>query len=414
MKFLILSLFMASLLNPTYLFAIEDNHSETTHEKHDEDKRHDEHNEDDGHESHDEHEESKLEFSKAQLKEFSIELAQVSSGMIHKTLELRGEIVVEPQRLHHVSPQVSGIVRKVYKQLGDSIKKGDLLATLSSQDLTNAKARLITANSLLNLANTTLKREQSLYQQQITAKRDYLAAQQAHAEMSAKYQAEKQRLLVLGLNQQAIRSILTRTDKNRGLYQLYAPANGIIIKQHLAQGEIFKGNTNSFTLADLSKVWVNLTVYQKDLPDIYTGQTVWITSRFKEKGKAIIAKGVINWLSPILDEATRSATARVSIDNPKGYWRPGLFVNAEVTIEKVQVNTIVPQSALQTLEGKTVVFVQHADGEFEPQTVKIGRKDSQQVEILEGLSMGQTYVSKNSFVLKAQSQKGEFSEGHSH
>lgn len=401
MKFLIVSFFISCLFASTYLFAKEEAHTETSHEKHEE------------HKEGEEDEEDKLEFSTAQLKEFSIELAQVSAGMIHKTLALTGEVVVDPQRLHHVSPQVSGIVRKVYKHLGERVKKGDLLATIASRELANAKAQLIAAKSLLNLANTTLKRERSLYQQQITAKRDYLVAQQAQAEMSAKYQAEKQNLLALGLSKQEITAVLSKTDKNTGLYQLRAPQNGIIIKQHLTQGEIFNGQENSFAIADLSKVWVNLTVYQKDLALIQQGQTVWITSLFKVNNNAVTATGKINWISPVLDEETRSATARVIINN-NGSWRPGLFVNGIVTVEKENASMVIPQSALQTVEGKTLVFVQHGAGKFEPQVVKIGRKDPQNVEILQGLSLGQTYVSKNAFVLKAQLQKGEFSEGHSH
>jgi len=390
---------MACLFNSSYLIAKEESHAETTHDEH---------------EGHDEHEEGKLEFSNAQLKEFAITLGQASSGVIHKTLDLAGEVLVDPQRLHHVSPQISGIVRKVFKHLGDTVKKGDLLATIASRDLADAKARLLTASSLLNLANATLKRERHLYQQQITAKRDYLVAQQAQAEISAKYQAEKQNLLALGLSQQAITAVLNRRDKKTGLYQLHAPANGIIIKQHLAQGEFFDRSATSFTIADLSKVWVNLTVYQKDLPVIQQGQEVWVSSRFNSKDKPLTTTGKVDWISPILDEQTRSAILRVRINNSRGYWRPGLFVNAKVTLEKVQAPIVIPESALQTIDNKTVVFVRHEDGDFEPQAVTIGRKDALQVEIVDGLQLGQTYVSQNAFTLKAQLQKGEFDTGHHH
>ena len=124
--------------------------------------------------------------------------------------------------------------------------------------------------------------------------------------------------------------------------------------------------------------------------------------------------GRISWLSPVFDEKTRSAIARVVIDNTDGQWRPGLFVNAKVAIEKKQAEIVIPLSALQTVEGKTIVFVRHEDGGFEPQAVQTGRRDFQQVEIIHGLKQGQTYVSQNAFSLKAQLQKSEFGEGHSH
>ena len=128
----------------------------------------------------------------------------------------------------------------------------------------------------------------------------------------------------------------------------------------------------------------------------------------------ILATGIINWISPTLDEKTRSATARVVIDNPDGRWRPGLFVSGQVSVAENKADVVIPLSALQTLERETIVFVQHEEGDFEPQAVQTGRRDHQNVEILDGLKPGQTYVSQNAFALKAQLQKGEFGEGHSH
>ena len=115
-----------------------------------------------------------------------------------------------------------------------------------------------------------------------------------------------------------------------------------------------------------------------------------------------------------MDEKTRSASARVVIDNSNGLWRPGLFVNGNVAIEKIAAEIVIPQSALQTIDGQTIVFIRHGDSDFEQQVVQIGRSDHDQVEILQGLKTGQTYVSQNAFVLKAQSQKDSFGHGHSH
>lgn len=298
--------------------------------------------------------------------------------------------------------------------MGDYVKAGDLLAVLSSRDLADAKAGFAATDSLLQLANTNLQREKNLYKQQVTAKRNYHQARQAYAEMSIKRKAAKQRLLVLDLTEQSINSILKQSDKDLTLYELRAPADGIIIEKHVVHGEVLETNIRSFTIADLSKVWINLTVYQKDLPFIHQGQHVQISTRFGLTNNEITARGKISWISPTLDEKTRSATARVVIDNTDGYWRPGLFVSAQVSIEMSKADMVIPLSALQTVEGQTMVFVQHEDGGFEPQAVQTGRRDFQQVEILQGLKLGQTYVSENAFSLKAQLQKGEFGEGHSH
>ncbi|HFD12256.1 MAG TPA: efflux RND transporter periplasmic adaptor subunit [Crenotrichaceae bacterium] len=363
---------------------------------------------------HSDHEQPGLSFSTAQLQEFSIKLAQAQPGIISQTRELTGEVVVAPERLYHVVPRVSGVVRKVYKHLGDRVKAGDLLAILSSRDLADAKAEFVAADSLLQLASTNLQRERKLYKEQITAKRNYYKAKQAHAEMSIKRKAAKQRLLALGLTEQAIDAVLKSSDKDLTLYELRAPADGVIIEKHAVHGEVLETNTRSFTIADLAEVWVNLTVYQKDMPFIHEGQQVLIRTRFGLGNDEIESSSIINWISPTLDERTRSAIARVVIENPDGYWRPGLFVSGLVSVAENKADIVIPLSALQTIEAETIVFVQHEDGDFEPQAVQTGRRDHQSVEILQGLKPGQTYVSQNAFALKAQMQKGEFGEGHSH
>lgn len=369
-------------------------------------------------EEHDENHEgqdlSELKLSDSELEEFAIELAQAGPGMIQQTLDLAGEVVVEPERLYHIVPRVSGVVRQVYKQLGDSVKDGDLLATLSSRELADAKAQFVAADSLLKLAEANLQRERKLYQEKITAKRDYLAARQAQAELSIKRKAAKQRLLALDLSEQSIRSLLQSSEKDLTLYPLRAPAGGAIIGKHAAEGELLETNTRSFTVADLSRVWVNLTVYQKDLPFIHPGQQVTINARYGLADHETSVSGTISWLSPTLDEKTRSATARVVIDNPDGVWRPGLFVNAKVVIAEARADIVVPLTALQTLEGRTAVFIQQDDGSFEPQPVTLGRRNQHRAEVLRGLRAGQTYVSRNAFALKAQMQKGEFGGHHHH
>jgi cobalt-zinc-cadmium efflux system membrane fusion protein len=373
-----------------------------------------EQNHDSEQEQHSEHDEPELKFSAAELQEFSIKLAQAKPGVISKARELTGEVIVAPERLYHVVPRVSGVVRKVFKHLGDTVKAGDLLAVLSSRDLADAKAKFVAADSLLQLAKLNLQREKKLYKEQITAKRNYHQARQAYAEMSIKRKAAKQRLLALGLTEQAIDSVLKSSDKDLTLYELRAPADGVIIEKHAVHGEVLETNTRSFTIADLSEIWVNLTVYQKDLSFIHKAQHVQISTRFGLSNDEITSSGTISWISPTLDEKTRSATARVVIDNPDGYWRPGLFVSGQVSVAESQADLVIPLSALQTVEGQTIVFVQHEDGDFEPQAVQTGRRDHQRVEILQGLKSGQTYVSQNAFAMKAQLQKGEFGEGHSH
>jgi len=382
------------------LTAFADEHSESEHTHQGEHEHHD-------------HEEPELSFSATELKEFGIQVTSAGSGLVSQTQDLTGEIIVAPEHLYHVVPRVSGVVRQVFKHLGDTVAAGDLLAILSSRELADAKAQFVATDSLLKLARTNLQREQRLYREKITAQQDYFTAKQVYAERLIKRNAAKQRLLALGLSEQTIRAILDDTEKDLTRYELKAPASGVIIKKHAVQGEVLDANKRSFTLANLSRVWANLTVYQKDLGRIKTGQKVLIRHRF-DLNPTETMPGVISWISPILDERTRSAVARVVIDNNQGQWQPGLFINAQVVIKQIRADIVIPLTALQTIDGQTVVFIQHEDGDFEPQTVQTGRRDFQYVEIIQGLKSGQRYVSQHAFSLKAQLQKGSFGHGHSH
>jgi cobalt-zinc-cadmium efflux system membrane fusion protein len=133
-----------------------------------------------------------------------------------------------------------------------------------------------------------------------------------------------------------------------------------------------------------------------------------------ELGHGIPAvEGTIAWVGPQVDEGTRTAKARLELSNPDGSLRPGLFVTARVAIGSSAAGIVVPKSALQTFENRTVLFVRTDEG-FEPMPVEVGRQNGDAVEILTGLAAGQTYVSQGAFTLKAQLSKGAFGDGHNH
>jgi cobalt-zinc-cadmium efflux system membrane fusion protein len=205
--------------------------------------------------------------------------------------------------------------------------------------------------------------------------------------------------------------VLAVIESNEGLvpYEVKSLLDGTIIEKHITIGEVRSEERPAFVIADLSNVWVNLSIYQMHLPYVRVGQQVTVSSgqEFAD------ATGLISYLSPIVDEHTRTATARVVLANHSGDWRPGLFVEGRIKANEVAVDALVPKSALQMFEGQTVVFVETEDG-FVPQPIKIGRTNKDSVEILKGLEVGQIYVSQGGFTLKAELEKSNLGEGHGH
>jgi cobalt-zinc-cadmium efflux system membrane fusion protein len=146
----------------------------------------------------------------------------------------------------------------------------------------------------------------------------------------------------------------------------------------------------------MSTLWVDLRVYQKDLADIRKGQPVVISA-----GHGIPdVSGRLSYVAAVVDETTRTTIARVVLPNPQGSWRPGVFVTGKITIQQINVPLLVDKQAVQTLEGKTCVFVKTNEG-FKPRTVVLGRENTHSVEIKSGLKSGEHYVTEGAFDLKA-------------
>ncbi len=355
--------------------------------------------------------EGEIELAPDVLKEFGIQLATAGPGKVAITTHLTGEVVIAPDRLYHVVPQVSGIVRKAFKEVGDKVEAGDLLAILTSRELAAAKAALLIAKSRLDLANANLARERQLFRKGITSKRIFLETQQAQIAASVELDAAKHRLLALGLKPAEIDSVLQHREKgDLTRYELRAPASGEVIEKHAALGEFLQSDRTTFVLADLDRVWVHLTVYQKDLPLIHRGLAVRVAA---EHGIAP-AEGRIDYVSPVLDEQARSALARVIIDNPDRRWRPGMFVSAKVSVMEKQAALVIPAGALVEVEGRPVVFVQEETGHFEPRPVRMGQRAMDRVEILAGLKPGEKFIAQGAFLLKSELGKGSMESGHHH
>ncbi len=205
--------------------------------------------------------------------------------------------------------------------------------------------------------------------------------------------------------------VLAVIESNESLapYNVVSLIDGTVIEMHLTRGELVSDATHAFVVADLSHVWADLNVYQKDLTRVRIGQKAIISA----SPAPVEATGRISYISPVVDESTRTAIARVVLPNPKRQWRPGMFVTARVIVGNFTARVVVPKTALQRLGENTVVFVKTDEG-FQPRTVHIGRANTRAVEILSGLNPGETYVSKGGFTLKSELLKESFGEGDEH
>jgi cobalt-zinc-cadmium efflux system membrane fusion protein len=194
--------------------------------------------------------------------------------------------------------------------------------------------------------------------------------------------------------------VLAVIESNESLtsYSVKAPIAGHIIKKHITLGEYISEEDNMYVIANLTTVWVNCEVYPKNAEFIRRGQKVSI----KAIGSDNQAEGVISYISPVYNEATRSSIARAVISSQNRKWRPGTFIQASFSITSPKEVPVVSKKAVQVLDEKNIIFVPEGKNVFKPVEVVLGMNDEKSVEIADGLQLGDQYVMNGAFELKAE------------
>ncbi len=364
------------------------------------------HPEEDDH-GHDDHEDLVV-LTPQQLTESGVRVEPAGPGTLAVQTVLRGEIRLDADRVAHVAPRIAGAVMEVHKNLGDRVEAGEVLAVLASRELAELKSALLAAKARQALAQATFEREKDLWKKQISAEQDYLNARGALEEARIAVESAEQQLHAVGLPQEYVSALTAQTSAVLTRYELKAPFAGEVIEKHIVLGEIFKDDVPAFIIANLDTVWADFSVYQKDLALVRVGQRVQLS---EDGAKPEDPTGTISYIGPIMGQETRTATARVVLDNTDRRWLPGQYASARVAIDELPVGILIPKTALQTVDGKTCVFVQTSEG-FSPTPVRAGRENQTHVEIVEGLEGGQAIVTEGAFVLKASLEKGAL--GHQH
>lgn len=338
--------------------------------------------------------------SEAQIQAAGIALEAAGAGTVQQLLQLPGEVRLNQDRSTAIVPRLAAVVESVAVSQGQTVKKGQVLAQLASSEAAELRSQWQAAQKRLSLAQNTYTREKRLWEEKISAEQDYRQAEQAWQEAQITQAALSQKLSALGLGSGFASGALNR-------FALRAPFDGVVIEKNLSLGQVLKEDAAVFVVADLRQVWVELQVPAQALPQLKVGELVQVqSSAFSAQ-----AKGKIAFVGSLLGEQTRTATARVVLDNAQGQWRPGLFVNVAVAASQEQAPVTVLSDALQTVEGKTVVFVRTAQG-FAARPVELGISDGVRSAVKKGLQAGEHYAAVGSFVLKAELGKSEAEHEH--
>ena len=317
-------------------------------------------------------------------------------------LAVTGTITYDANLVSHIGSRTPGRVVELRADLGDAVKSGQVLAVLESPEVGQVRSEEREAEELLAIAQENFDREQRLETQGISSRKELLDAEADLRRTEAALRSARERLRVLGAG-----------HGNGGEFGLTAPFAGVVVERQVTRGGMADPEDQLFVIADLSRVWVLLNVFERDLATVRVGQTVQVTTS-AWPGRAFA--GRIVYLGAVLDTATRTIQARIEVPNRDGALRPGMFATARISASgEGPTMPVIPRDAVQELEGETVVFVPNDHpGEFRAQAVVVGAPvGADMVSIVSGLAIGDMIVVSGAFMLRSELAKGEIGE-HGH
>jgi len=298
-------------------------------------------------------------------------------------LSVTGSVNPDISREVPVISLASGRVVDIRARLDDHVKKGELLLRVQSPDITNAYDAYLKAANDEQLANKAYVRAQDLYAHGAISLSMLEQAEDTEKDAKADLDAADQQLDTLGV----------KKDHPSSIVNVYAPISGVIVAQNVtnaaAAGVTYAGSPTTFTIADLSVVWIICDVYENDLPKLQLGQYAQITLN-GYPGKVLT--GHVSDIGPVLDPTIRTAKVRIEVPNP-GILRLGMFVTATLESNTVKVHALIPASAILHLHDRDWVFVPAGGKQFKRVEVEAGNMmpGGRQV-ILSGIEPGQQVV----------------------
>ncbi len=370
----------------------EHDHEEEGHDDHDakQEGGHDDHS---GHDGHSE-ESSDAELSDTQRRMAGIETMVVKRQQLGEAVTAPGEVVLNAYRTTKVTPRIPAQVMKRLVRLGDQVKKGQPLVTLSSVEMAEAQGLLLETNVELN-------RVKKLGRKVVSEKR-FTSAQIAYQQAYAKVRA-------YGMTISQIKRLLKQGDatKATGEFALLSFQSGTVINDAFIVGELIEPGTILFEISDESLLWVEARLTPEAVANVAIGAPakIRVGSRWLT-GRVIQARHT-------MDETTRTLALHVEIANPDDQIHPGQFVDVTIESSKKEFGIVVPVAAvLRSADGDWQLFIESAPGRFEPKEVEIVRTVGDQM-LIQGIAEGTTIVSKGAFFVQSEMAKGGF-DPHNH
>ncbi len=357
------------------------------------------------------HQAGVVELSPDQVKAAGIEVEVVARHPLARTLAATGQVTLDRYREVHLSPRVEGKVVRLVKLLGDPVKAGEAVVYLDSLPLGQAVATYLEAKAERTLAKAEAARVAALRSEGIAAEKRQIEADARLARVEARLDTAREQLRLYGMNEAQIKELAPHHKHSHSVFALTSPIAGEVIALHATLGEQVGPETPTAQIADLSRVWVEAAVYEKELGRLRTGAQAWVSvAAYPE----VRFPGRLDFIARTVDEETRTTRARVVVANPDERLLPGMFANLEIAVGSRTPLIAIPRGAVQRDGAEHICFVEAKPGHYQRREVVPGEAGPVYLEIRAGLTEGERVVTKGAFVLKSEAGKEGMGEADEH
>ena len=340
---------------------------------------------------------SGLRLSEEEARRAGIKIEKIEPQERAEQVTVTATIQANQDRLARVAPRVPGRIVRVSASLGDHVKTGQPLAVLDSIELGEARSAYLQASSEDAVAQAGFERAQRLQADAIIPEKEFLRARAEHEKARAALRAAADRLRMMGVDPEKL---------SGSTFPVVAPFAGTIIEKKAVLGELAPVDQSLFTVADLSVLWIEANLFEKDLAKVRPGAQASVTvAAYPGEG----FKGKLTYISSVMDKESRTVKARVEVPNPDGRLKPEMFATAAIRTGSSVKALLLPEDAVLLVQGQPTVFVAEKGG-FEPRPVELGERGQGMVVIKSGIAAGETVVVGGAYALKARLLKSQIGD----
>lgn len=391
------------------------------------------------------HEESQdIMLSPGQIKLMNIEVSPPSKRQLAGYISAPARIESVPGLVADIGTLISGRVRAIHAVEGERVRQEQVLLEIQGLEIGEIFSEYVRSHAAMVSAKANHDRQRTLLEEDIAAKRTFVEAEAVYKEGRSAFIAAKQKLHSIGIidkDEQALLSLAIEDDWQThstrfSTLKIKSPISGVVGRSTVRLGQMLDPNNEVMQVVNSEKVWAVADIYAKDLEKIGSGQAVEITS---EANPALLFRGTLDYISPVIDPESRTLKVRSTIENPQGDLKLGMFAKMRIYTSSQKSSVVLPESAVENDGNSDIVFIQlqrtehlnHSDPletrpsetespeepnigfTFRRVPVQIGIREDGYVEILAGIKEDQFVVVNGAFFLKSELLKDSFG-GHAH